>query len=64
MVTNTIQWGKNSVDNAGMTRFPHDKIMNLDSYLIPCIKINLKEIKSLNVRLKTAQVLEKNRDFS
>ncbi len=45
MVTNTIQWGKNSVDDAEMTRFPHDKIMNLDSYLIPCIKINLKEIK-------------------
>ena len=36
------------------------KKKNLDPYLIPCFKINLKWIIGVNVKSKTIKILEKN----
>ena len=44
--------GKNSFfsTNSAGTRYPHAKIMNLDSDLIPFTKINWKWISDLNIK--------------
>lgn len=34
--------------------------MELDPYLMPCTKINPKQVKKLNLRVKTVKLLEKN----